>query len=311
MRYYQADRSLIFRGAFRACSTGVDESIREVRTLMLTPPHSSDSYRPEWEIEKSALRHGLNPHTTLGLINTEDVFPLCIFKYNQITIFLSRDRQHLNQDSQGSVDRITYRPHLSIICCISEILADHTLLEILAGIQEEKTLACIHAGYQEHSIRGGVIVASEHGSVRTEVNPLPVILETIHYAISQVLDPDFFTEGKGRDEPLFFIHTTIGGDRWIRWKKGGCPYYPCHFKGQRCDLCYCPLYPCEDEQLGEWATGSRSGGKVWSCVPCTLNHQPAVVQHLRRNPEASVTELKHLLTTLSSQNQGFPSIQCG
>lgn len=311
MRYYQADRTLIIRGAFRACSTGADESIREVTTLMLTPPQASNPYRPEWEIEKSALRHGLNPLTTRGHINAECTFPLCIFKYNHITIFLSGDRQFMNQDLQRLDDRPIHDPHLSIICCISGVLMDHMLQEILSVIRDAKVKACLDAGYQGHAASGGITVTSEFCSKGTEVNPLPVILETINYAISLVLGPGFSeTEGKRRDEPLLFIHTTIGGNRWIRWKKGGCPYYPCHFKGQRCDLCYCPLYPCEDEKLGEWTTGSRSGEKVWSCVPCTLNHQPAVVQHLYRNPEASVTELKALLKTISSQNQGTSGFLC-
>lgn len=310
MRYYQADRTLIIRGAFRACSIGAEESLREVTSLMLTPPQASNPYRPEWEIIKSALRHGLNPLTTCGLITTEFSFPLCIFKYNHITLFLSGASQLMYQDLQRADDRLLHDPRLSIICCVSGNLADHMLQEILSVIHEATIRGYRDAGYQGNTTRGGIMIASEHCDNGAEVNLLPVIQDTIHYAISLVLSPEFpKAEGRGRDEPLFFIHTTIGGDRWIRWKKGGCPYYPCHFKGQRCDLCYCPLYPCEDEQLGEWATGSRSGGKVWSCVPCTLNHQPAVVQHLRRNPEASVTELKHLLTTISSQNQSMPGIQ--
>lgn len=311
MRYYQAGDTLIIRGTFRACSTGAEESIRDLTTLMLTPPRASNPYRPEWEIEKTASRHGLNPLTARGLITAECTSPLCIFKYNQITLFMVRGCQLMYQDLQRADDRLIHDPHLSIICCVSGILVDHMLQEILSVIHEAIIRGYRDAGYQGNSTSGGIMIASECCDKGVEINLLPVIQDTNHYAISLVLGPDFpKPEGKKRDEPLFFIHTTIGGDRWIRWKKGGCPYYPCHFKGQRCDLCYCPLYPCEDGQLGEWATGSRSGGKVWSCVSCTLNHQPAVVQHLHRNPEASVTELKALLKTISSQSQGMPGFQC-
>jgi hypothetical protein len=37
---------------------------------------------------------------------------------------------------------------------------------------------------------------------------------------------------------------------WVEWSPEGCPYYPCHFEGQQCDFCYCPLYPCLDTSLG-------------------------------------------------------------
>ena len=46
-----------------------------------------------------------------------------------------------------------------------------------------------------------------------------------------------------------------------------CNFYPCHFEGQDCSFCYCPLYPCND---------TRTGGKlhkgVWDCSKCTFLH---------------------------------------
>ena len=43
-----------------------------------------------------------------------------------------------------------------------------------------------------------------------------------------------------------------------------CEYYPCHFKGQNCSLCFCPFYPCMDPELGKMVAGKK-GGEVWSC----------------------------------------------
>jgi hypothetical protein len=52
-----------------------------------------------------------------------------------------------------------------------------------------------------------------------------------------------------------------------------CEYYPCHFDGQCCLWCYCPFYPCEDDELGEWIQ-RKDGSKVWSCMNCHWIHKP-------------------------------------
>jgi adenosylcobinamide hydrolase len=79
----------------------------------------------------------------------------------------------------------------------------------------------------------------------------------------------------------------------VEWSPGGCPYYPCHFEGQRCDFCYCPLYPCQDPSLGQWVE-SRNGGRVWNCAGCTLLHTPEVAEYLKKHPEAGLRELKRV-----------------
>jgi adenosylcobyric acid synthase len=55
-----------------------------------------------------------------------------------------------------------------------------------------------------------------------------------------------------------------------------CSYYPCHFRGQNCSLCFCPFYPCEDPELGR-SVDSNRGGKVWSCIDCYWIHRSDVV----------------------------------
>ena len=50
-----------------------------------------------------------------------------------------------------------------------------------------------------------------------------------------------------------------------------CKYYPCHFKGQDCSLCYCPLYPCKDTNFGKWYKG------IWDCSDCDIVHDQAMV----------------------------------
>ena len=75
-----------------------------------------------------------------------------------------------------------------------------------------------------------------------------------------------------------------------------CPYYPCHhFPEQDCTHCFCPLYPCRDEELGRFVRTKR-GKRFWSCIDCRLVHRPAVAAYLAEHPQATVSELKALQT---------------
>ncbi len=58
-----------------------------------------------------------------------------------------------------------------------------------------------------------------------------------------------------------------------------CDYHPCHFTGQDCTFCYCPFYPCEDEDLGSWLIGRR-GQRVWNCTDCLLIHRQPVCRYI-------------------------------
>jgi histidinol-phosphate aminotransferase len=63
-------------------------------------------------------------------------------------------------------------------------------------------------------------------------------------------------------------------------KKGReCEYYPCHFDGQDCTYCFCPFYPCDDEELGRFILGKK-GRKVWTCKDCLWIHEPETVQKI-------------------------------
>ena len=70
----------------------------------------------------------------------------------------------------------------------------------------------------------------------------------------------------------------------------GCEYNPCHFKGQDCTFCYCPFYPCEDEDLGGWVH-AKDGRKIWSCSDCLLIHRTCVCRHIvSRFGEIGITD---------------------
>ena len=55
-----------------------------------------------------------------------------------------------------------------------------------------------------------------------------------------------------------------------------CEYYPCHYTGQDCTWCFCPFYPCEDEEPGGRWVEREDGSRVWGCSTCFWIHQPEV-----------------------------------
>lgn len=296
MRYYLTDTTLLVRGRFHACSTGSGGGIREVTTLLNhSVPHdfSEDS---DTAIERIAWRNGFfGP--TFGLLTAVPIHTLCITRYDQVTCFITAGITHPDAGIEPDAREEARHPAgtINIICCINGGMADQGLLDGIITVTEAKALSLSSRGYRfAGTVTDAVIVAAEgEGNVRYAGGATSLgrcIHEAVLFGAPKALDQ--FEQGM--KHPTFYIHSSIGGNRWIEWVKQGCPYYPCHFKGQRCEFCYCPLYPCRDETLGEWSASSGKGG-VWSCAPCTLNHQPSVVNHLRRNPEASLNELKSVL----------------
>ena len=76
--------------------------------------------------------------------------------------------------------------------------------------------------------------------------------------------------------------------------KENCQYYPCHhFPDQDCTHCFCPLYPCKDEELGKYVR-TKKGKRFWSCINCRLVHRPQVAAYLSERPQATTSELKAL-----------------
>lgn len=72
-----------------------------------------------------------------------------------------------------------------------------------------------------------------------------------------------------------------------------CKYYPCHFEGQDCSLCFCIFYPCLLYRFGEIVI-SHSGKPVWSCKECFWIHErenvEEVVAYLSSYPRQVLVE---------------------
>jgi threonine-phosphate decarboxylase len=82
----------------------------------------------------------------------------------------------------------------------------------------------------------------------------------------------------GRDLARRNIEDVLKGGMCVG--RRDCEYYPCHFEGQDCTFCFCPFYPCDDARTGGRYVESSTGGMVWSCVDCTIIHEPDVAQEM-------------------------------
>ncbi|HOO54921.1 MAG TPA: glycerophosphodiester phosphodiesterase family protein [Methanothrix sp.] len=174
-----------------------------------------------------------------------------------------------------------------------------------ASVREIKELA---------DIKTGIIISS------LPINPVDLALwaraDTI---FPRITNPNLFK--KAHRERIEVYPWTINDPDQVRWlrrlgadgivtddpckirkvadepvtnvKAGECQYYPCHFEGQDCTHCFCPLYPCKDPELGKFIKTKR-GKRLWSCVDCTLVHRPTVARYLSGHPDASTADLKRV-----------------
>jgi len=60
-----------------------------------------------------------------------------------------------------------------------------------------------------------------------------------------------------------------------------CAYYKCHKELEDCTFCYCPIYPCKIEGLGEYVTVWKNK-KIWDCSKCNIIHDKKIVKKLKR-----------------------------
>ncbi len=58
----------------------------------------------------------------------------------------------------------------------------------------------------------------------------------------------------------------------LKGSNTSCESYPCHFEGQDCTWCYCPLYPCLYDKNGEYVV-TGTGRRIWDCSNCVTIHK--------------------------------------
>lgn len=53
-----------------------------------------------------------------------------------------------------------------------------------------------------------------------------------------------------------------------------CKYQPCHDGLEDCTFCYCPFYPCNQNDTGGFEKiSSRTGQMIWACSSCIFVHK--------------------------------------
>jgi adenosylcobinamide hydrolase len=293
MRYFILNSTLFVRGSFRAASTGISGGIGTVSTLINhAVTHEWHAKEPQKELELTAARAGLG-RNFFGLITEVPMQNLCVLQYDFLTVFIT-----------AGITSGVYPEHqagtINIIICSGQGMRDATLLETIMTATGAKADALINLG---KGITGtpadGVIAAcegeTEHEFAGTFTEIGRRVYASVLHGVPQALSR--YEGSVRRDHPSFFIFSRFGGDHWVEWTPENCPYYPCHFPGQRCDYCYCPLYPCGDESLGLWVDSSN-GGRVWNCARCTLLHEPAVADYLKQHPDATREELIRVRDTI-------------
>ncbi len=290
MRYFVGDDTLFLRGRFRAASTGVHGGIADVTTVLNhTVPHDFHE-DPTRRLDLVAARHGLFVDY-FGLLTAVEMRHLCVLQYDFVTVFITAGVTNPTAPPTA--------PHtINIIVYSREGMVDAALLETIVTATGAKAQALRDLGYDfPGTTTDAVAVACERDTPRVHVyaGTLTGVGSRVHAAVLHGI-PEALARQQGRvrrNGPSFFIYSRYGGEHWVEGRKEGCPYYPCHFPEQWCDHCYCPCYPCEDEELGEWVESS-SGGRVWGCAGCTLLHVPEIADYMKRNPEAALAELKRL-----------------
>ena len=284
MRYFLSRNTLFISGSFRAAGSGIPDPAAAVSAILNhTLAKTEGTMDAQKELELAAASAGAG-RDHAGFATTIPVRNLCVFQCDFLTFFITAEAPGPDSLKPGSA-------RAAVIVCSRRRMPDAALHES-AGIARGALSAVLSAEGIPPSGTEPVIVACEENRVQDgeEFGEPPVgsrIRATLRYGIPVALRR---SAGPARDRPAFFIYSRFQGEHWVEWTPENCPYYPCHFEGQRCDFCYCPLYPCGNESLGHW-TGSSNGGKVWSCAGCTMVHEPAVADYLKRNPEASAAEL--------------------
>ena len=287
MRYYSDETTLYIRGAFRAASTGIGGGIRSVPTLLNhTVPKGWNRSDPEKEIELVAARAGIG-HDVFGLLTAVPIQDLCVLQYDFITVFVTAGIRTDQPADPGTINIIVYS---------GEGMEDAALLETVLVATEAKTEALLATERPFSGTPTDAIIAACEGAVKHRyagrlTEPGRRVRAAVMKGVPEALAR--YEGGARQDAPAFFVFSRFGGEHWVEWTPVNCPYYPCHFPGQRCDFCYCPFYPCGDESLGEW-TESLNHGRVWNCARCTLLHEPLVADYLKRFPGATLKELKQV-----------------
>ncbi|HUL62883.1 MAG TPA: adenosylcobinamide amidohydrolase [Methanocella sp.] len=302
------DHTLVIRGDFDGVSTGLNGGRARVRSVINHQVgRDFDDRRPAQYLDRVAESVGADfPY--FGFMTAVAMKNLCVVRDLLVTAFVTAGISNPCHDPgvPGTIN---------VILVVRGRLSEGALGGAIVTATEAKAKALFEMGFDfTGTTTDAVAVLAEaapmgacavpfHEYAGTATPLGQSIYRCVKKGVAEGIRRQHGT-GEGGSSPgasqarLFVLAQRDTGFYWIakpdrHMGKGKCPHYPCHFEGQVCTYCYCPLYPCEDPELGKWIV-SRRGPPVWTCKDCALLHERKVAAYLKKHPEAGVEVLKRL-----------------
>ncbi len=294
------DKSLVVKGDFDGLSTGINGGRRRVNAV-INHEVGKDFDHPDPVAYMDAVASKLGVECPCFYFLTAVYMEnLCVVRDQQVTAFVTA----------GVSNPCQVPGTINVVLVVHGRMSEGALASAIITATEAKAKALFEMGFDfTGTTTDAVAVLGEElktdvcGPVFFEYSGTGTdIGESIYRCVKKGVE-----EGIKRQHALIndshrsrlFVYAVSDekGPYWIEYPREECgkecPYYPCHFEGQDCTYCYCPLYPCEDPELGEWIR-SRRGYPVWTCKDCVLLHKKKAVDYLAKHPEAGTKELKSI-----------------
>lgn len=293
------DKTLVIKGDFDGLSTGIDGGRRKaVAVLNHEVGKDFDHADPVAYMDTIASQMGIEG-PRFYFLTAVYMENLCVVRDQQVTAFVTA----------GVSNPCQVPGTINVILVVHGRMSEGALASAVITATEAKAKALFGMGFDfTGTTTDAVAVLSEEP--RTDVcGPIffeysgtgtdigQSIYRCVKKGVEEGIKRQHSLVGENHRSRLFVYAISDEGPYWIEFPRENCgkkcEYYPCHFEGQDCTYCYCPLYPCEDPELGEWIK-SRRGYPVWTCKDCTLLHKKKAVDYLAKHPDAAIGELKRL-----------------
>ncbi|MCD1296348.1 adenosylcobinamide amidohydrolase [Methanocella sp. CWC-04] len=305
MRYYVNEDTLIIKGDLDGFSTGINGGRKRVRSIINHHVNKDFNHDdPVKYMDEVASKLGADfPY--FGFMTAVYMENLCVVRDHLITAFIT-----------AGISNPCHDPHvpgtINIILIVHGKMSEGAIGSAVITATEAKAKALFEMGFEFTGTTTDAV------AVLTEVRDYGSLCEPAFYEYSGTYtnlgQSIYRCVKKGVTEGIKRQHAVVGNDKvksrvfiyaqneqgpyWISHPseangKGKCSYYPCHYEGQDCTHCFCPLYPCEDPEFGKWILSTK-GYPVWTCMNCTLLHKPGAAVYLAKNPGSHTKELKEL-----------------
>jgi adenosylcobinamide hydrolase len=301
LRYYVKDNTLVIRGDFDGISTGLNGGRGRV-SAVINHEVGRDFNQPDplqYMDEVAASLKVERPY--FGFMTAVQMKNLCMVRDHYVTAFVTAGISNPCHDPgvPGTIN---------ILLVIPAKMTEGALSSAIITATEAKAKALFEMGFEfTGTTTDAVAVLTEQRDTGSVGEPLAyeysgtatLIGQSIYRCVKKgvtegIKRQHLLADGGSLKSRTFVLAEGDDGLYWIghpKEKTGPCPYYPCHFQGQDCTHCFCPLYPCEDKELGEWIKTSK-GFAVWGCKDCILLHRREASEYLAKHPEADTREIR-------------------